>query len=402
MERYIKSLISSYIAKPEKTYLDAIDDKLLYLLFKKEVAQLCGPKTKKSIELGRLCDKYLGYNSIIHKAISPAGRYAQDGVFSNIFSEPSRLVILLTHKCQLRCAYCRVRKFSKTMTRDTLKKAVRLLFTSQKQEIQLQFFGGEPLLRFDLIKEAVSYAEEMNKEKKKDLTFILTTNGLALNADKIRYLRGHNFLVECSLDGPSHSQLASRGALDNKDYFKRVIKNYKMLISTEIPHYAISVISPGNIAELGPNLKYLMNTGFKSIQLNYALGVYWPDPAMDALFKETAALTGELRRNGVQFINLTRARREPAILNAEISVDTDGGLFWEYGICLEEDFFEMKKKFYIGDIKRVRGLVGLSTTPFQNFHKLMRVYGARNKKFSKIILNNIFLGFTYERFLKGL
>ena len=74
---------------------------------------------------------------------------------NNYLCPPARLVLLITHNCQLRCKYCRVRKFPASMSETTLFKAIDLLFTFNRRDLELQFFGGEPLLEFDLIKKGV-------------------------------------------------------------------------------------------------------------------------------------------------------------------------------------------------------------------------------------------------------
>ena len=94
-------------------------------------------------------------------------------------------------------------------------------------------------------------------------------------------------------------------------------------------------------------------------------------------------------------------RREPVVLNAELTVDCDGGIYLESGICLEEDFFEMKDKFLVTNLKKAKNINLYSSTIFQNFYRLSRIYAAVNPQFRKIILNNIILGRKFDRFIRN-
>jgi len=106
------------------------------------------------------------------------------------------------------------------------------------------------------------------------------------------------------------------------------------------------------------------------------------------------------KHKNIEFVNLSSMRKEPVVLNAELTLDCDGGIYLESGICLEEDFAAMKDKFKVANINTAKNINLLSTTAFRNFYNLSMVYGKANPLFRKVIVNNIKLGSEYERLLK--
>lgn len=108
--------------------------------------------------------------------------------------------------CNLQCKYCFV-EYHKTvgkMNKETAKNAVDFLITKScdAKNLSISFFGGEPLINFDLIKFVVKYAKELEREFGKKFSFGITTNGTLLNKAVQDFLNHHNFSAIISLDGP--------------------------------------------------------------------------------------------------------------------------------------------------------------------------------------------------------
>jgi len=367
------------IASSSKSH-DFMERLLFYALYRKEKLLLEEPGNAKIAEFGEVIRMF--------------SRHVKSG-------SADRLVLLLTHSCQLRCKYCSVRKFPARISKETLFRAIDLLMTSRKKELQLQFFGGEPLLEFGLLKNAVEYAKKMSSKHRKKIKFILTTNGILLDNEKLDYLKKEGFLLEFSIDGQTETQLRTRTAADGRDYYSVVLSNLKNAAGSSLEFYTISVTTPETVNCLSRNFEYLASIGQKRIQVNYSLGIFWNAYSIKTLLSELGKIMdflGSPEGKGIEFINLTRTRREPAVLNAEITVDCDGGIYLETGICLEEDFNEMKRNFSIGNIKTSKNINEISSTRFNNFRMLSEAYG---DKFRKIIINNIELGRLVNRYIKS-
>lgn len=137
----------------------------------------------------------------------------------------------LTANCNLRCKYCffsnyypTERNYSSTkMSWETAKKAILFLknHSDKSKSIEIVFFGGEPLLQFDLIKKIVAHSKHVFKDK--SLVFSMSTNGTLLTKDKCRFLVKENFRFHISLDGPKNVHDAFRTYGSGGGSFDRVI-----------------------------------------------------------------------------------------------------------------------------------------------------------------------------------
>ena len=124
-------------------------------------------------------------------------------------SKVGQLVLQVTQNCNLRCDYCVYSgKYitrghtNKRMNYETAKKAIDFLkeHSVEKERVIIGFYGGEPLLEFELIKKCVKYARK--ELKGKQINFALTTNATLLNDEIINYFIEHSFIVTVSIDGP--------------------------------------------------------------------------------------------------------------------------------------------------------------------------------------------------------
>jgi sulfatase maturation enzyme AslB (radical SAM superfamily) len=130
--------------------------------------------------------------------------------FEDLLRDHRRLLILeLTQKCNLRCEYCcygnhypELRKHSEeTMSLEVAKNAIEDFFAHHPQKCLIGFYGGEPLLEFELLKQLVFFAEDIANQYKVKPEFGINTNGTLLTDDKIHFLVEHAFEVDISLDG---------------------------------------------------------------------------------------------------------------------------------------------------------------------------------------------------------
>lgn len=114
--------------------------------------------------------------------------------------------VVLTAACNLSCSYCyQNRKRRSGMSWDTLRAAVDLLARSEQEKLTLNFFGGEPLLQFGLIKRAVAYAEQVFPPDRR-VEYGISTNGTLLDEEKTEFLDRSGFEVQLSFDGVAGAQ----------------------------------------------------------------------------------------------------------------------------------------------------------------------------------------------------
>lgn len=169
---------------------------------------------------------------------------ADDVLVYFIDNKISMLTLQVTQKCNLRCRYC---VFSggyenrghsnRSMDFKTAKKGIDFLIghSAENNRISLGFYGGEPLLEFDLIRKCIEYSEE--KAEGKEIQFTLTTNGTILEEKMIEYFEKHDMSLVISLDGPSEIHNKNRRfSLDNRGSFE-VMMDRLGKIKSVFPEY---------------------------------------------------------------------------------------------------------------------------------------------------------------------
>lgn len=165
-----------------------------------------------------------------------------------------RVFAVLTASCNLTCGYCfQNRKQHRAMGWDTLRSSIDLLLDSEEPELELIFFGGEPLLEFEQIRRATAYALG-ERQPGQDLSFAVITNGTLLRPATLDFLAAHNFKVQLSFDGVAAAQdVRGRGTFDTLDralvllgerypeYYRQRFKVNLTLLPSTVPHLADSV-----------------------------------------------------------------------------------------------------------------------------------------------------------------
>jgi len=153
---------------------------------------------------------------------------------ANLFS----LYFLPTTKCQFSCFYCFEKKNNKedNMNDGTAEQLLKWLseyFDVNKAVTSLRFilFGGEPLVRKDLIKKVLPVFESLARKLKKDFWTEIITNGEMLDRKTGRFLSEYNWKrVQITLDGPERMHDLRRFGRNKKPSFAKIIDNIKMLV----------------------------------------------------------------------------------------------------------------------------------------------------------------------------
>ena len=196
--------------------------------------------------------------------------------------ESLRLYLHLTMRCNLSCSYCygNARR-SDTMPLQVARDAVDF-FLPRARHLMLQFFGGEPLLQFGMLKEVVAYAEEQAGRQGTPVSFVTVTNGTLLTAEVVDFLAAHRIDVSLSLDGGAAAQDAGRRFPDGRGSFAAVEANLDRALSRLRSVHVVSVVTPDNVSRLAESVQYLLGKGIRSI----ALSVDYSDPRLPDVVPE--------------------------------------------------------------------------------------------------------------------
>lgn len=161
-------------------------------------------------------------------------KYAKYAVASPV----KAMCLLIAMDCNLRCEYC----FASTgdygtgrdlMSFETSKKAIDFLLenSGDRENLEVDFFGGEPTMNWDVLVETVKYARSKEKEYNKNFRFTVTTNGILLDDDKIDFINKEMNNVVLSIDGRKEVNDRMRHRADGTGCHDQIMKNYKKLIS---------------------------------------------------------------------------------------------------------------------------------------------------------------------------
>ena len=128
--------------------------------------------------------------------------------FKNKSRDIKALCLHVAHTCNLNCSYCfasqgKYHGERALMSFEVGKRALDFLIENSGSHVNLEvdFFGGEPLMNFDVVKELVAYARSIEKEKGKNFRFTLTTNGVGVNDEVIEFANKECHNVVMSIDG---------------------------------------------------------------------------------------------------------------------------------------------------------------------------------------------------------
>ena len=123
---------------------------------------------------------------------------------------PSLHIVHPTLRCNYACIYCFARKDGEDLDEDLAKQTVDLIFTTNRPGFTIEFQGGEPLLRFDIVRFVIDYAKEKARETGKNVHFALVSNLSMMDEDIADYLMKNNVALNSSFDGPRELQEKQR------------------------------------------------------------------------------------------------------------------------------------------------------------------------------------------------
>ena len=147
------------------------------------------------------------------------------------------LCLHIAHTCNLNCSYCfasqgKYHGDRAVMSFEVGKRALDFLIenSGSRRNLEVDFFGGEPLMNFDVVKQLVAYARSVEKEKGKNFRFTLTTNGLLIDDDVIDFANREMSNVVLSLDGRQEIHDRFRVDYAGKGSWERIVPKFQKLV----------------------------------------------------------------------------------------------------------------------------------------------------------------------------
>ena len=181
----------------------------------------------------------------------------------------------MTHDCNLRCEYCFASQGTYNgekafLSFETGKKAFDFLVKSsgKRRNLEVDFFGGEPLMNFETIKKLVDYGRSLEKDNNKHFRFTITTNGVLLDEDKINYINENMDNVVLSIDGRKETNDRMRKTINEKGSYDAIINNFKNFVSKRgsRDYFARGTYTSYNL-DFSEDVKHMREAGFDKISV---------------------------------------------------------------------------------------------------------------------------------------
>lgn len=186
------------------------------------------------------------------------------------------LCLHIAHDCNLACQYCFADEGSynghprELMSYEVGKQALDFLIENSGNRVNLEvdFFGGEPLMNFDVVKKLVEYGRMREKEAGKNFRFTLTTNGVLLNDEIIEFCNKEISNVVLSLDGRKEIHDLMRPTRNGKGSYDVIVDKFKNFVEKrgDKSYYVRGTFTRNNL-DFTEDFKHMVDLGFKEISI---------------------------------------------------------------------------------------------------------------------------------------
>ena len=201
------------------------------------------------------------------------------------------LCLHVSHDCNLRCKYCFASTgdfgtgYRMTMNVETAKKAIDFVIarSGKRHNIEVDFFGGEPLMAMDTVKATVDYARSLEKEHNKNFRFTITTNGILLDDETIDYINENMSNAVLSLDGRPEVNDNMRPTVNGKGSYDVILPKFQKLVAGrgDKDYYLRGTFTRHN-RDFAQDVIHIADQGFRNVSVEPVVG----DAKYDYTFKE--------------------------------------------------------------------------------------------------------------------
>ncbi|MDD4297598.1 MAG: thioether cross-link-forming SCIFF peptide maturase [Ruminiclostridium sp.] len=239
------------------------------------------------------------------------------------------LCLHIAHDCNLRCKYCFAGEGDyngekSVMPVEVAKKAIDFVIANSgnRKNIEIDFFGGEPLLNMETVKETVRYAREKEQIHNKCFRFTITTNGILLNDETNDYLNSTMDNIVLSLDGRKEVNDTMRVRRDGTGTYETILPKFKKLVSTrKAKDYYVRGTFTSNNLDFSNDVIHMADLGFEQLSIEPVVqkdgsGIEIKTEHLEKIFSEYEKLAKML---------LERKRANKGVNFFHFMIDLDGG-----------------------------------------------------------------------------
>ena len=185
------------------------------------------------------------------------------------------LCLHIAHDCNLACQYCFAEEGEyhgrrALMSLEVGKKALDFLVANSGNRINLEvdFFGGEPLMNWDVVKELVAYGRSLEEPNNKKFRFTLTTNGILLNDDILEFANREMSNIVCSIDGRKEINDKMRPFRGGQGSYDVIVPKFRKVAESrdQMDYYVRGTFTHNNL-DFSKDVAHLADLGFKQISV---------------------------------------------------------------------------------------------------------------------------------------
>jgi uncharacterized protein len=232
----------------------------------------------------------------------------------------------LAHDCNLRCGYCFAKGGAfagrrELMSEEVAHVAIDFLadVSGTRRNLEVDFFGGEPLMNFEVLKSTVAYARAMEEKRGKRFRFTVTTNAYEVTDEMKRFIEAHMHNVVVSIDGRPHVHDAVRKTPEGGGSYARVAENAKaLLLKREGEYYVRGTFTADNL-DFAEDVLHVADMGFAGVSIEPVV-----TKAKNAIREEhLPAIFAEYERLAAEYAK--RRRESRGFTFFHFMVDLDAG-----------------------------------------------------------------------------
>lgn len=262
--------------------LDDISYELLHCFDKPFTYKQAEEKLKEKFESESIKEACDDINELVEKGLLFTPELDKGAIINKVnkYKGIKALCLHVAHDCNLMCEYCFASKGSYKVAKSLMPaevafKAVDFVVNSSgtRGNVEIDFFGGEPLLNFDVVKETVEYAKKVEERSGKNIHFTITTNGMLLDDEKIKYINDNMDNVVISIDGRKEVHDAIRYDGAHNVTYDRILNNaLKLVKERKGKSYFIRGTFTSRNLDFSKDVFHLADLGFEVISVEPVVG----------------------------------------------------------------------------------------------------------------------------------
>ena len=239
------------------------------------------------------------------------------------------LCLHVAHVCNLNCSYCfasqgKYHGERALMSYEVGKQALDFLVANSKgrRNLEVDFFGGEPLMNFDVVKRLVAYARSIEKEAGKNFRFTLTTNGMLIDDDVIEFANKECTNVVLSLDGRKEIHDKYRVDYAGRGSWEKIVPKFQKLVEArEGKNYYMRGTFTHENPDFLKDIETMLDLGFTELSMEPVVG---PEDEPTTLTKEDMPIVME-QYEKLALLMLKRHREGRPFTFYHYMIDLKGG-----------------------------------------------------------------------------